>query len=131
MCRAMRGTIWQAFWMRIDRSHLRCCLQLMLAASFLLLTIGQLKQPFALVALDSAARLSTRSVDSFRGPVEEVSSQADLGSSSAATTASVVPIEIGSDLTEQTASFEFDQMDQPARQVFHRRILPPSPNDDK
>jgi hypothetical protein len=116
--------------MRIDRFHLRCCLQLVLAASVLVLTIGQLKQPFAMVALDSTARVSTRSADVVRGPVEEVASQTDVDSSSAAT-ASIVPIEIRNDLAQQTASFEFDEGDRPLRQVFHRRILPPSPSDDK
>jgi hypothetical protein len=117
--------------MRIDRFHLRCCFQLMLAASVLLLTIGQLKQPFAVAALDWTARVSTRSPDFFRGTVEEVASQADFGSTSAASTDSVAPIEIRNDLPEQTASSEFEEMDQPPREVFHRRILPPSPNDDK
>jgi len=103
----------------------------MLAASVLFLTIGQLKQPFALVALDSTARVSMRSPDFFRGTVEEVAPQADIGSTSVAIADSVAPIEIGNSLAVQTASSEFEEMGQPARQVFHRRILPPSPNDDK
>ncbi len=127
----MRGTVWQVSWMRIDRFHLRCCLQLMLAASFLILTIGQLEQPIALIALASTASVSNRSPDFFRGPVEEVASQADLDWTNAARGESVAPIEIGNDLAEQTIAVEFAEMDQPARQVFHRRILPPSPNDDK
>jgi hypothetical protein len=117
--------------MRIDRPHLRCCLQLMLVASFLVLTIGQLEQPFALVALGSTARVSTRAPDSVRGPVEEVASQADLGAASTALTETVAPIEIENDLAEESPFFVFDEMNRPSWQVFHRRILPPSPNDDK
>jgi hypothetical protein len=103
----------------------------MLAASFLLLTIGQLKQPFALVALDSTVRVSTPSRDFLRGPVEEVASQADVGAASTSVADWVAPIEIENDLAEETALFEFEEMDRPAWQAFHRRILPPSPNDDK
>ncbi len=103
----------------------------MLAASLLLVTIGQLKQPFALVVLDWTARVTTRSADFFRGPVEEVASQTDIGATSAAIADFVAPVEIRNDLAEQTSSFEFAEIDHPAREVFHRRILPPSPNDDK
>lgn len=103
----------------------------MLAASVLLLTIGQLEQPFTLLALDSSARVSTRASDFLRGPVEEVASQADLGSTNATISDSAVPIELENELAHQIPSFEFEETDRPAKQVFHRRILPPSPNDDR
>jgi hypothetical protein len=117
--------------MRIEWFHLRCCLQLMLAASILLVTTGRLKQPVALGVLESSARVSTRSLVFFGGTVEEVASQTDVGSSSAAVADSVAPIEINTDLAEQAAYVEYEETDRPSSQVFHRRILPPSPDDDK
>jgi hypothetical protein len=102
----------------------------MLAASFLVLTIGQLKQPFALTTLDSNARVSTHPSEFFRSPVEEVASQADLSASTGAISDSTAPIEIGNDLADQNPLFDFEETDGPAKQVFHRRILPASPDDD-
>jgi hypothetical protein len=117
--------------MRINPAQIRRCLELLFAAFFVLLTVVQLKEPLAMMALDVNAQLTARAPDVLRATVEEVATRTDVQSSSATAIRSPLPSNIEQELTVQNPSLEFARTVRPVKSVFHRRLLPPSPDDAK
>src|SRR5208337_915326 len=115
--------------MRTDRSNMRRSLCLTLAVLFCALAVSQFTRPLLTLPMSSAPTLAIHHQMLARYPVEEVGSKTIEPSISSFMTVSVVVAEPEPKSAATSKVNEADMTEWPSKCLFHRRTLPPSPDD--
>jgi hypothetical protein len=108
--------------MRIERSHMRRFLPLVLAALFCTITVSQVTRPLSALALGSTPRLATHCRRFTRYTVEEVGNKPiDIATTSGYLTFSLSDVELKRDLAATSVPDEAAVTEWPSKFLFHRR----------
>lgn len=115
--------------MHTQKSNMRRSLYPMLAALFCALAVSQSTRALSTLTLSSKPTLATHSQKFARYAVEEVGSTPIDPSISSFTTVSLVVAEPEPESAATSNNIEAYVTEWPSRCLFHRRTLPPSPDD--
>jgi hypothetical protein len=115
--------------MLTERSKMRRSLCLMLAVSFCALAVSQSTRPLSTLTISSTPRLAIHYQKFARYAVEEVGIKPIEPSISSFMTVSLVVAEPKPESAATSNINEADVTEWPSKCLFHRRTLPPSPDD--
>ncbi len=115
--------------MRTEKNNIRRSLCLTLAALFCAVSVSQSTRPFAALALSSTHSIVIHYQKLARYAVEEVGSEPIEPSISSFMTVSLVVAEPEPKFAATSKINEADVTEWPYKCLFHRRTLPPSPDD--
>jgi hypothetical protein len=115
--------------MRMQRSKIRRSSCLLLAAVFCALAVSQSTTPIFALTLSSRPTLAIHSQKLARYAVEEVGSEPIEPRTKSYMTVSLVVAEPEPKSAAMSKADEADGTEWPSKRLFHRRTLPPSPDD--
>lgn len=115
--------------MRTERSNMRRSACVMLAALFCALAVSQSTRPLYTITLSSTRSLAIHYRKFARYAVEEVGSKTIEPSTSTFKTVSLVVAEPEPESAAASKVNEADLTEWSSKYLFHRRTLPPSPDD--